>query len=368
MMERKRRIFGDLHIGSFSNIKEITFTDIALNKKFYLKEPYKLIIIDDSRRYHKDKINYIINYLKHNNFGNVVGIEFKNISIEFYKDLLNTKIFEIFKKVYVSSIREPENHINDIVYSKKTQIPIHQEIDLKDITKINKDLLNDYNFADKRNFNPSIMNNKEFVNGIDYIAKQISDNASNDLEKILLVDKMLRENTSYDKEYYYNQRPYITKEEQKKHKCHSVQTILRDRMAVCDAFSTFVYILLNHPLINIENKTIDGASYGDPHMWNEVKLNEKWYSYDFTHSLWFDKEKGTKYSMVKKPSERHVKEDGDFEELSELPRSLIEDTYKKLKDVHIRMPRRQFIFTDDRPSNKKQESAVSYEFYKRHKR
>lgn len=43
---------------------------------------------------------------------------------------------------------------------------------------------------------------KEIVSALDYIAKQVSNYAENDLQKVLLVDKMLRENTEYDHEYY----------------------------------------------------------------------------------------------------------------------------------------------------------------------
>ncbi len=346
--------------------------DNIIEGKFNIDKPEYLIITEDSLHDGNSVSLLRDGLIKHQE--KIKSIKFEKINMDFYKGLLESDFASDFNNVYVLSIYNEKDNINEIIDNYQSDLPVVGELNNEYISRVTIDRVNKAKFSESC-FDPSIMDNKTFLKGIDFIAKQINDNASGDLEKLLLIDKMLRENVSYDKEYYFKIMPTLTDLKQTEHKCHKVQTILRDRTAVCNAFTQFVIILLNHPLINIQSKFICGDVGYDEcgHAWNEVLYDGKWYSYDFTHSLWFDKEKGTKYSMVKRPSPDHTKCSGNFDNLNELPRKTIERTYKKLENIHIKFPNLSVIYSDESKEDiqtqypKKQEPS-EYKWYQRHPR
>lgn len=55
---------------------------------------------------------------------------------------------------------------------------------------------------------------------------------------------------------------------------------------MCNAVSAFSSMILNHPDINIEtNQCSEKINEEMSHAWNEVKINDKWYSCDFTQNM-----------------------------------------------------------------------------------
>jgi hypothetical protein len=161
--------------------------------------------------------------------------------------------------------------------------------------------------------------------------------------KVLLVDKMLRENTNYDKTYYNNREYFdniITDEENYIHKSHILETIFTDRIVVCNVFSLFTMILFKHPLLNnVTVKEIFGDCYGEGHAWNEIKIHNRWYTQDFTHNVWFDKRQGVNYTLKHKTNPTLQKDDGSgFDYLHTMPEEVIKMEYEKIKDIHIKFP------------------------------
>lgn len=185
---------------------------------------------------------------------------------------------------------------------------------------------------------------KEIVSALDYIAKQVSNYAENDLQKVLLVDKMLRENTEYDHEYYNNHHYY---DSLGFHKAHKLETIFTERVVVCNVYSLFADWLFKHPLLkSVEMKEVHGDCCGEGHAWNEVKLNGRWYTQDFTHNVWYDKQNGIKYTLKQKTwSSLQKSDDSGFDYLNTMPAEVIKMEYEKIKGVHVKFPTLEQIKT-----------------------
>ena len=213
-------------------------------------------------------------------------------------------------------------------------VPIFIYADCKELSKVPNEYLNVFN-SKYGFYDNEILDDKSFIEGIKSISNQINSYAQNDIQKVLLLDKMLRENVSYDVDFYYNFLPYNSSHETNMHKAHKVQSILKDRCAVCDAISAFSTMILNN--LNIESRVVEGSCF-DEHTWNEIKIGDIWYSNDFTHSLYYDRENGTKYTLVKRPSPNHFKDEGDFECCNEYDRDALAREMEKIKDIHITMP------------------------------
>lgn len=64
---------------------------------------------------------------------------------------------------------------------------------------------------------------------------------------------------------------------------HSIKGAVLNKRAVCEGYAEALSQLLN--ILHIENKCVTGRSIGkknNNHVWNQVKINGKWYNCDIT--------------------------------------------------------------------------------------
>lgn len=65
--------------------------------------------------------------------------------------------------------------------------------------------------------------------------------------------------------------------------CRDIYGVFVDKRAICGGFSkAFSYLCEK---AGIESLTVTGDADGQPHMWNKVKINEKWYNIDVTYAV-----------------------------------------------------------------------------------
>lgn len=102
---------------------------------------------------------------------------------------------------------------------------------------------------------------------IDNIKEDTND--MNDLEKIRYVYDWIGENNTYDLTFTYTS------------KNQSIYNVFMKKNAVCAGFAKASQVIFQN--IGIESYTITGNSTG-PHMWNVVKLDDKYYFFDSTVS------------------------------------------------------------------------------------
>ncbi len=184
------------------------------------------------------------------------------------------------------------------------------------------------------NYDRNILDDKSFISGLDSIINQINFMAKNDIQKILLLDKMFRENVRYD----YNYLTLTDSEKQNDvcNKCHKAQSVLRDRLAVCDGFSNFAAFILNK--VGIECKVVSGMYDKEGHAWNVVKLDDKWYHCDFTFSFTGDLKNTLKYILVDNPTDRHTLKNHKKVILNTFDRNTLIKESDSIKSLKVLMP------------------------------
>ena len=102
---------------------------------------------------------------------------------------------------------------------------------------------------------------------IDDIKKETAD--MSDREKIKYVYEWIGDNNTYDDLFTYTS------------KNQSIYNVFIKGNAVCAGFAKASQVIFQN--IGIESMTITGESTG-PHMWNIIKLDEKYYYYDSTYA------------------------------------------------------------------------------------
>ena len=234
-------------------------------------------------------------------------------------------------------------------------------INVEDRYKLDKSLFPITSYESK------FLNSEEFLKQIDYLAYQISKYAKTDIEKVVLVDKIIYENITYDWECVSEYRKrladnsYIQKDSfnrgiKNSHIGHFVQSIFTRKLAVCSAISAFATILLNHPLLNVKtkyintemqirNKVNEADRIIDNHAWNNVKIDNKWYTCDFTWSTTLNKQAPLN-SILIKPRCKNTSIDNDTYSLNNYSRFELNSIFEKFKDVHISIPKLQMQNTD----------------------
>ena len=100
---------------------------------------------------------------------------------------------------------------------------------------------------------------------IDKIKKETKD--MSDREKIKYVYEWIGDNNTYDELFTYTS------------KNQSIYNVFIKGNAVCAGFAKASQVIFQN--IGIESMTITGES-GGPHMWNIIKIDEKYYYYDST--------------------------------------------------------------------------------------
>ena len=273
----------------------------------------------------------------------------------FYPSCVELSLYNLNPLSYKELISLKRSNDLNINIFEITLSDYNFEIDPKDfnvkIDPVNFSKLSPYNVDNvsirqyyQSYFDERVLNNKEFLDGINYIAEQINMYATDDIEKILLLDKMLRENVSFDwyytndPELYQNLRDEAQKERFLSYISHSAQSVILKRNTVCSGIATFATIVLKHPKLNIDIKTLEGKAYGGAHAFNEITLDGKKYTCDFTHNITRGFSDPIKHTLVKQPSITHTINNGNFDEYSTMDRDYLMKKYQKIKDIHIKMP------------------------------
>ena len=306
------------------------------NDLSYLENGYELVICDDRKKYCYGDIVKILPIID-NYFSRKGRIVFNNLFVDSYDEVLNlSKNNKLLKACIIDLKDRDEKKLYG--YDKENPlVPIFVNIKEEELGKVPLDFYKNINNGNKTVpcFDRRILSDDDFIFGIKTIVSQINDNSKNDIQKVLLLNKMLRENVLYDKEYYYKTRHNENHFEV--NKSHIAQTVLRDRCAVCNAISYFaLYILEN---LGIECNVVNGTCCNEGHAWNEIKIGDKWYSCDFTHSLWLDKDLGIRYILVSNPSKNHVKDTNiNYHSCHTIDREYLKQQMDQIKDIHINMP------------------------------
>lgn len=107
--------------------------------------------------------------------------------------------------------------------------------------------------------------------------KRLSEKVAN------ILSKVSADASDYQKELYVHD--YIVKNCKYSHKkdnpkIYTSYGCLMEKEAVCEGYSKAAQLLLNS--LGIECSTITGAKGNEPHMWNIVKIKNRWYHLDVT--------------------------------------------------------------------------------------
>lgn len=109
-----------------------------------------------------------------------------------------------------------------------------------------------------------------------YKYKQIAEKGKDDLEKFKIAYSLIGKSVSYS----FDQDGDSAEDSFS----HSIKGAILRKKAVCEGYSCALSQLLN--FLNIENNIVIGGSKGTKsitHVWNQVKINGKWYNCDVTN-------------------------------------------------------------------------------------
>lgn len=156
----------------------------------------------------------------------------------------------------------------------------------------------------------SLSNNEELtkkINQINEVLNPIVENAKS-MDKFnaeLYIHDKICEICSY---YKYNNINEVPEE------CHNIFGCMVKKEAVCDGLSKTFQLILNK--VGIDNIVVTGYLQNQPHAWNMVKLNEKWYHVDIT-------------------SDKSVKDEKDKEEIIHSYFNITTDIIKKTNTIDL---------------------------------
>lgn len=299
------------------NLSEIL--ELDNNKRF--NESCYIHIYDDRKLDNPKDIELLIKKIKRI-FPKYRYVDIYDLKYNSYLELLKTK-----EKINIWKLS-----LND--YTKKIYyMQPYVSVFADNVCAISPDnysnVIFDFPYYDSR-----VMDNKTFIDSVNYIAQQISYYAENDIQKVLLLNKMLVENISYDFSALRSER---VKEGYSWGLSHITQTLLVKRKCVCSSIASFATIVLNHPLLNVKTKTLDGICYGGGHTFNEVTINNRKTTCDFTHNITLASKPNIKFLFLKRPSPHHEYFFG-FNEYNTVRRYVLLEEYEKIKDIKINMP------------------------------
>ncbi len=295
-----------------------------------ISEVYKLVVVDDRVITRPDDFQNAFNIMD-KYFPNKMSIVFKNLKKETYQDLVNTVKTMIVPNVSVINLLEFGKKVYRMD-NQDTLVPVSFSVMPEDVFTLDT---RDFGVIhNNSHYDRSVLDDKSFIRGLDSIVNQINFLAKNDVQKILLLDKMFKNNVTYDSRYIYATNPDEVQASERV--CHKAQTVLRDRYAVCDAFSHFAAFVLNK--VGIECKVISGMSDNEGHAWNMVKLGDEWYHCDFTFSLTADLNNSLRYILVSNPTAKHALKNGKKVILNTYDRNALKTEFNNIAPVSVLMP------------------------------
>lgn len=215
-------------------------------------------------------------------YDNLSSVTFYFEDIDRYKELLQAlDKFNLNCDILVQ-FDENKYSLNDVakVASSKTKI-ISPLINYKNITTVDKENRKnlDYISSDLStlNLDSSIMSNEEFLDYVDKVVEEINKSVTDDKERVLLLDKYFKNNFKYD---YKLIKENKKTSENKDSQSYYAQSLFKRKKGVCASFASLATVILNHPELNIETNYVRGKD----HAWNEIKIDDDWYSFDFSYN------------------------------------------------------------------------------------
>ncbi len=105
-----------------------------------------------------------------------------------------------------------------------------------------------------------------------------------DAEVNRILDMITPEMTDYDKvKLFHDVLASNVVYDESGHNCRDIYGVFADKKAICGGFSkAFAYLCCK---AGIEVVTVTGDADGQPHMWNKVKIDGKWYNIDVTYAV-----------------------------------------------------------------------------------
>ena len=276
---------------------------------------------------------------KYHKIYNICSIS--NIDLEHYKtfcscwDSDNSKINVSFNGIRFSKMFEVYDPSKSTLLCNITAENVTQ-IHPKDRWKLNSVYCK---------YNSDLMPINIFLQNIDYLANEISKYAKNDIDKIVLVNKIIKENILYDFKCYEEslvkkRNPNFVSFDSYNglHVGHYAQSIFTRKEAVCSAIAEFATILLNHPLLNVRTKYISNKAIIADHGWNNVLIDNTWYTCDFTWTVFYNNPDILKYILIKP----RCKNDSEFDYYRysqyDYSRKVLLESSERLENVHIKIP------------------------------
>ena len=114
------------------------------------------------------------------------------------------------------------------------------------------------------------MDYEDILGFVDQMAEELAGKGLTHIQMILLLDKYFQEHFNYP-----------PKGANLGSERHDVGYILSTGHGVCNGFAGLAQMILSHPSIGVETRMV----HGEKHAWLEIKIDDKWYSYDFAANL-----------------------------------------------------------------------------------
>ena len=210
------------------------------------------------------------------------GVNIKLNNVKQYLELLDClDKNELQGCALLVEFADPKISLEEIakIASPKTTI-IYPCINYENITRVDKEYRKNLHYVASEiyNSNPDFLSYEELLDYVDQIAEGISKYTKNDKQKVLLLDKFLAKNFSYDTKFK-NQDKKV--ENAMQNPARTIQGLVENKKGVCAPVADLAAIVLNHPKLKVKTSRQSGSN----HAWNEIMIDEKYYSHDFTSNM-----------------------------------------------------------------------------------
>ena len=261
-------------------------------------------------------------------------------------------------------------------FGSDLHIPDEKKLTLFDLPRVEKDkrkyikyLIDDTVFSKN---DGKYMSNEDILDYVDYVAKEIAKNTKDDIGKVVLLDKFIRNNFRFETDYSrindeYNSLP---SHERLSHPMHYLDNLLKNNYGVCSAIASFATLVLSHPAINIPVCECSDSSVINDHVWNDVCIDGKWYTVDFSHSMWLDRNNSHKFILKKlrsnkidtkkyREEDRKSLESIDLDKCDDYDRNILNNIYSEFYYVDMKKPNMVENIGVNMENNNKNKTDVS---------
>ena len=235
-----------------------------------------------------EEVAMAIQLVQSNSEIGVNDIHFFDISLcEMFFEQVNVERLSSLLHIYFSKSYE----LKDVLKfaTSKTRLGLQYKINYDNLTKINREDKEHLRYVPwgieccLEEKNRDILEAEAILDYVDVLAEEIAKYAKNDRQKVLILNKFMCDHFSYDKEYVRKRHNGKYKDDLKIKKAsgHTMAALIKNKSAVCVAFSNFAALVLNHPRLNVKTTIVES----EKHAWNKITIEGKHYYYDFTNEL-----------------------------------------------------------------------------------